>query len=110
MVRARNRSTAIALQSAAKLDAAVRAAVVQHVNGLVSVANHKHWLASNAHGVVVARAGDLRFMTAIYPDFFEYLVDFLIKYSLVGIHTTVDAVRLYELVEIDRHGRLGSGR
>ena len=71
VVRADEGAAGVALQVADELHAAVRAAVVQHVDGAVGGAHHHHRLAADRHRVVVAGVRDLRLVAAVDPDLLE---------------------------------------
>ena len=74
----------IALARGADLRAAMRAAVVQHVDLAVPVARHQHRLAADAGEIVVARVLHLALVADIDPQLFEDPLHFKIEDP--GIH------------------------
>ena len=87
---------------AAQLDAAVRAAVVEHFHTFVVVTHHDHGLPPNLHGEVVANLFHLRFVAAIDPRLLKNVFHFKIKQLLIRVDALVNAVWLNQLVYIDR--------
>ena len=94
VVAADERVAGVALQVAHQLHAAVRAAVVQHVNAAVGVAHHHHRLAADVHRDVVAGVRDLRLVAAVDPHTLEDALHLAVEDLLVGVHALVHAVRL----------------
>ena len=90
----------IALEVAAQLHAAVRAAVVQHPHLHVLAAHHDHRLAADGHGRVVAGLFHLRLVAAIDPDLLEDVLDLALENVRVGIDQAVHAVGLDELLQV----------
>ncbi len=84
----------MAVAIAADHRAAMRAAVIEHMDLAVAVAHHHHRLAADLDGVIVARLRHLRFMPAIDPDLVEDVVHLHREDGGVAVERMMDAVRL----------------
>ena len=89
----------VARHRPAQLDAAVRTAVVEHMDAPLPVPHHDHRLASDLHGVIIARRLDLRFVPAIDPHLLEDLLDLPIEDFLIRVDGAVNAIRLNQLAD-----------
>jgi hypothetical protein len=106
VVRADERLPGVALLVAAELDAAVRAAVVEHADRAVLVAHHHHRLAADLQGPVVADVRHLRRVAAVDPGLLPDVRHLELEEGGVGVDAAVDAVGFDERGRVHGTGLL----
>ncbi len=80
--------------------AAVRAAVVEHPHRTVGAAHHHHRLPADLHGVVVARLGYLRLVSAVDPHALVDALHLQLEDVRIGVDLLAHPVGLDELGKI----------